>query len=168
MAGTEGSTATYEKQTIEVIHPVAPTPSTESRRLLISEDQLNDAAYLLSRDDYPAKHKPVMPLFKNQYVREFLAEFLGTFILIIFGNGAVAQFVLSSKNPSTGPVSNFFAINIAYGLAVAFGVYVAGGVSGGHLNPAVSLAMCLLRKLKWRKLPVYMAAQYLGAWTASG
>ncbi|GAU88236.1 AQP6 [Ramazzottius varieornatus] len=108
-----------------------------------------------------------MPLFKNQYVREFLAEFLGTFILIIFGNGAVAQFVLSSKNPSTGPVSNFFAINIAYGLAVAFGVYVAGGVSGGHLNPAVSLAMCLLRKLKWRKLPVYMAAQYLGAWTAS-
>ncbi|XP_055338696.1 aquaporin-7-like [Paramacrobiotus metropolitanus] len=105
-----------------------------------------------------------MQLFKNDYVREFLAEFLGTFILIVFGNGAVAEVVLSKP---TGGVNDFFSINIAYGLAVAFGVYVSGGVSGGHLNPAVSVAFACLRKLQWRRVPIYIAAQYIGAWFGS-
>lgn len=101
---------------------------------------------------------------KNLLAREGLAEFLGSFILIIFGNGAVAEVVLSKK---VGPVNDFFSINIAYGLAVAFGVYVAGGVSGGHLNPAVTLAMACLGRLKWRKVPIYFLAQYLGCFVAS-
>lgn len=100
----------------------------------------------------------------NPLLREGLAEFLGSFILIIFGNGAVAEVVLSTK---AGAVNNFFSINIAYGLAVAFGVYIAGGVSGGHLNPAVSLAMAFLGKLQWRKVGIYFLAQYLGCFVAS-
>ncbi|OQV21573.1 Aquaporin-10 [Hypsibius exemplaris] len=138
-------------------------------RLLISEGTLQDAARDIQQRDDKVKTKPVgnMPLFKNVYVREFLAEFLGTFILIIFGNGAVAEVVLSAKTNKGGSVNDFFSINIGYGLAVAFGVYVAGGVSGGHLNPAVSLAFAVLKKLKWRKLPVYMLAQYIGAWVGS-
>ncbi|OQV21572.1 Aquaporin-10 [Hypsibius exemplaris] len=104
--------------------------------------------------------------FPNALVREGLAEFLGSAILIIFGNGAVAEVVLSTKGKG-GPVNDFFSINIAYGLAVAFGVYIAGGVSGGHLNPAVSLAMACLGKIQWRKVPVYFLAQYLGCFVGS-
>nr|G5CTG7.1 RecName: Full=Aquaporin-10; Short=AQP-10 [Milnesium tardigradum]AEP14564.1 aquaporin 10 [Milnesium tardigradum] len=98
----------------------------------------------------------------SDLAREALAEFLGSFILIVFGNGVVAQVVLSR-----GAHGNFLSINIGYGLAVAFGVYIAGGISGGHLNPAVSLAFAALGKLPWRKLPVYMFAQYAGCICAS-
>ncbi|XP_055338694.1 aquaporin-10-like isoform X2 [Paramacrobiotus metropolitanus] len=99
---------------------------------------------------------------RNVFARDFLAEFLGSFILIVFGNGAVAQSVLSRKDGG-----DFFSINVAYGLAVGFGVYVAGGVSGGHLNPAVSLAFALKGALKWVKVPIYWLAQYLGCFVGS-
>ena len=56
-----------------------------------------------------------------------------------------------------------FAINWGYGLAVTMGVYVSAGISGGHLNPAVTLAMAISGKLKWKKVPIYMIAQYVGA-----
>ena len=70
--------------------------------------------------------------------REAAAEFFGTFILIAFGVGVVAQTVLSkSANGS------FLAINIGWGLAVMLGVYTAAGVSGAHLNPAVTVALAL-------------------------
>ncbi|MEW5974636.1 MAG: MIP family channel protein [Acidobacteriota bacterium] len=94
--------------------------------------------------------------------RELLAEFLGTFILIVFGNGVVAQVVLSS-----GQNGSYLSINLAWGLAVAMGVYVAGGVSGAHLNPAVSLALAVRRDLPWRKVVPYSLAQVAGAFVAA-
>ncbi|OQV13434.1 Aquaporin-9 [Hypsibius exemplaris] len=94
---------------------------------------------------------------ESTLAREALAEFLGSFILIMIGNGSIAEVVLSS-----GKANNFFSTNIGYGLAVMFGIYVAGGVSGGHINPAVSLAWCCLGRLQWRRLPTYVLAQYLG------
>ena len=69
-------------------------------------------------------------------VREMLAEFLGTFVLIVFGVGVVAQTVLS-KNGAGSPLG----MNIAWGLAVTMGCYVSAGVTGEHLNPAVKLAL---------------------------
>ena len=116
----------------------------------------------------------------------------------MIGNGAVAEVVLSA-----GVANNFFSINIAYGLAVAFGIYISAGISdklrtnlnflrrrkfphllvsrgekgerksvffrettlifsGGHLNPAISVAFCCLGRLQWRRLPAYLGAQYLG------
>uniref|UniRef100_A0A915HFH0 Aquaporin n=1 Tax=Romanomermis culicivorax TaxID=13658 RepID=A0A915HFH0_ROMCU len=75
----------------------------------------------------------------------------------LIGNGSVAQSVLSSSKHGT-----FLSINIGFALAVGLGVYISGGVSGGHVNPAITLAMCLLGKTRWRQLPVYFAAQYLG------
>ncbi|XP_076443939.1 aquaporin-10-like [Babylonia areolata] len=94
--------------------------------------------------------------------REFLAEFLGTFLLVTFGDGSVAQAVLGG--PTAGG-----AITIAwsFGVGITLGVMVSGNISGGHINPAVSLAMVFLRKLPLRKLPVYALAQYLGAFLAS-
>ena len=94
--------------------------------------------------------------------REAAAEFLGTFVLIAFGAGVVAQVVLSG-----GSHGGYLSINLAWGLAVTMAVYVAGGVSGAHLNPAVTLAAAVHRGFAWSKVPAYVAAQMAGAFTAS-
>ena len=94
--------------------------------------------------------------------REAAAEFLGTFILIVFGVGVVAQTVLSR-----GANGSFLAINLGWGLAVMIGVYAAGGVSGAHLNPAVTLALAVTRGFAWAKVAPYVAAQVAGAFVAS-
>jgi MIP family channel proteins len=95
-------------------------------------------------------------------VREMLAEMLGTFVLIVFGVGVVAQTVLS-RGTAGSPLS----INIAWGLAVAMGCYVAAGVTGAHLNPAVTIALAVHRKFPWDKVGPYLAAQFAGAIVAS-
>eukprot|EP00095_Tigriopus_kingsejongensis_P006797 snap_masked-scaffold1064_size65302-processed-gene-0.5 protein:Tk06797 transcript:snap_masked-scaffold1064_size65302-processed-gene-0.5-mRNA-1 annotation:"hypothetical protein DAPPUDRAFT_311096" len=98
----------------------------------------------------------------NEWVREFLAEFLGTFVLVLFGTAVVAQVVLSNEEKG-----DFFAINWGWGVAVTLGVLVSGGVSGGHINPAVTLGFAVIGNFPWKKVPLYMAAQYLGGFVAS-
>src|SRR5438552_13996327 len=93
--------------------------------------------------------------------REAAAEFLGTFVLIVFGTAVVAQVVLSGQSHG-----GYLSINIAWGLAVTMGVYVAGGVSGAHLNPAVTLAVAVHRGFPWSKVLPYCLAQTAGAFTA--
>src|SRR6266446_3132797 len=83
-------------------------------------------------------------------VRELLAEFFGTFVLIVFGVGVVAQVVLSRSAAGT-----FLSINIAWGLAVTMGCYVSAGVTGAHLNPAVTLALAARRRFAWSKVLPY-------------
>lgn len=95
--------------------------------------------------------------------REAAAEFLGTALLLTFGLGAVAQSVLSSQ--SHGEV---LSINLAWGLAVMLAVYVAAGVSGAHLNPAITLALAVHRGFAWRKVGPYLAAQFVGAFAGAG
>jgi MIP family channel proteins len=91
-----------------------------------------------------------------------LAEFLGTFILIVFGTAVVAQVVLSGQ--ANG---QYLSINLAWGLAVVMGVYVAGGVTGAHLNPAVTVALAVLRGFPWSKVPAYCGAQIAGAFAGA-
>jgi aquaporin-10 len=90
--------------------------------------------------------------------REAAAEFLGTLVLLVFGTGVVAEVVLSQQKNGI-PLS----IHLAWGLAVTLGIYVSAGVSGAHLNPAVTLALAALRDFPWRKVPAYVAAQTAGA-----
>ena len=97
----------------------------------------------------------------NALSRELLAEFFGTFILIVFGVGVVAQVVLSKGAAGT------LSINIAWGLAVTMGCYVAAGVTGAHLNPAVTLALAVHRRFPWNKVLPYSLAQLAGAFIAS-
>jgi len=94
--------------------------------------------------------------------RELLAEFLGTFVLIVFGVGVVAQVVLSR-----GAAGSYLSINLAWGLAVTMGCYVAAGVTGAHLNPAVTLALAVHRRFPWHKVGPYAAAQVVAAFAAS-
>lgn len=95
---------------------------------------------------------------QNQLVRECLAECLGTYILILFGCGSVAQVTTSEEQKG-----HYLSINFGFALGVTFGVYVARGVSGAHLNPAVSLSLCALGRHSWFKLPFYVFFQLLGA-----
>lgn len=101
-------------------------------------------------------------IIRNQVVREFLAEFLGTFVLILMGDAAFAQTVLEGRK-----VEDVFAVVWAWGVAVMLGVAISGGVSGGHINPAVTVAFATLGKFPWRKVGHYVLAQHLGAFVAS-
>lgn len=92
--------------------------------------------------------------------REFLAEILSTFILILIGDGSVAQWMLLNKGGGNEP---FLLVNCGYGCAVTFGVYIAGGVSGAHMNPAVSVALAAFGKMSWVKVPKYVLGQMIGA-----
>jgi MIP family channel proteins len=94
--------------------------------------------------------------------REVLAEFFGTFILIVFGVGVVAQVVLSRQTAGT-----YLSINLGWGLAVTMGCYVSAGVTGAHLNPAVTLALAVHRRFPWSKVLPYAIAQVAGAFVAS-
>ncbi len=94
--------------------------------------------------------------------REALAEFLGTFVLIVFGTAVVAQVVLSGNANGT-----YLSINIAWGLAVTMAIYVSAGVSGAHLNPAVTLALAVHRGFAWSKVVPYCLAQIAGAFTGA-
>ena len=94
--------------------------------------------------------------------REVLAEFLGTLVLILFGVAVVAQ-----VNLGGGSNGQYLSINIGWGLAVTMAVYVSGGVSGGHLNPAVTIAAAAFRGFPWSKVLPFIVAQTAGAFVAS-
>ncbi|MDW5597708.1 MIP/aquaporin family protein [Conexibacter stalactiti] len=98
-----------------------------------------------------------------------LGEFAGTFILIMFGVGSVAMAVAALPQSGRGEfdTASWLIIAFGWGFGVTFGVYVAGGVTGAHLNPAVTLALALRRGFAWAKVPFYVIAQLLGAFVAA-
>src|SRR5262249_27550960 len=102
------------------------------------------------------------PCMLRGIAREAVAEFLGTFTLLVFGIAVVAQVVLSRQS-----AGQYLSINIGWGLAVTMGAYVAGGVSGAHLNPAVTLALAFHRGFPWEKGVPYALAQLAGAVVAA-
>ena len=91
---------------------------------------------------------------------EMAAEFAGTFILILIGVGVVAQV-------AAGGIGDHDSIAWAWGFGVVLGVYVAGKTTGGHLNPAVTVANAVFAKFPWRKVAPYAFAQTLGAFVAA-
>nr|WP_246852241.1 MIP family channel protein [Patulibacter sp. SYSU D01012] len=103
---------------------------------------------------------------------EVASEFLGTFVLILLGNGVTAMSIAALNQSGRGAEAfaasgDWLLLAIGWGLAVMFGVYVAGGVSGAHLNPAVSILLAARRGFPWRKVPAYAAAQVAGAFVGA-
>ena len=102
---------------------------------------------------------------------ELSAEFFGTFVLIMFGDGCVAMAVaaLNSSGRAATPTTIFQAsgdwllITFGWAFAVMVGVYVAGGISGAHINPAVTLALAVRRRFPWGHVAPYWIAQVVGA-----
>lgn len=86
---------------------------------------------------------------------EFLAEIIGSIFIALFGFGAAASMVIG-KNAA--PIN----IHIAWGLAVTFGIYVSGKISGAHLNPAITLALAATGRFQWSKVWYYILAQMIG------
>lgn len=94
----------------------------------------------------------------------YLGEFIGTFLLIAFGNGVNANV---SLHKTYGHQSGWIVIALGWGLAVFIGVFVAGPISGAHINPAVTLGLAVANKFPWDQVPGYVAAQMLGAFAGA-
>jgi len=91
----------------------------------------------------------------------FIGEVFGTFILILLGDGVVANVGLAPR--LAAPAYNWNTITIGWAFAVIVAVYVSAGVSGAHLNPAVTIALAAKRGFAWGKVLPYIVAQMLGA-----
>lgn len=100
---------------------------------------------------------------KNSYLGELCAEFLGTMILILFGAGVVAQVVTAPD----GSLGDHDSIAWAWGIGVTMGVFVAARLSGGHINPAVTIALAAFKGFPWRKVLPYSLAQTAGAFVGA-
>ncbi|MCH8567016.1 MAG: aquaporin family protein [Balneolales bacterium] len=94
----------------------------------------------------------------------FVAEFIGTAILILLGNGVVANVVL---NQTKGNNSGWIVITFGWGMAVFTAVFVVGQFSGAHINPAVTVGLATAGLFDWAQVPAFVAAQVLGAFTGA-
>jgi len=92
---------------------------------------------------------------------DFMGEFIGTFLLVFFGCSSVAVTVLFSAHVG------LFQVAMIWGLAVTIAIYATRHLSCAHLNPAISIAMVFGKRMSLRKLPVYLAAQFFGAFVAA-
>ncbi len=92
-----------------------------------------------------------------KYTRELVGEALGTFVLVLFGCGSVAVSVLFNAH------QGLMQVALAWGIGVTLAIYLTRHLSCAHLNPAVSIAMAVSRRMAARKLPVYLLAQFAGA-----
>jgi len=90
-----------------------------------------------------------------------MAEFLGTALLIFFGTGCVAALKVA------GASFGLWEISIIWGIGVSMAIYLSAGISGAHLNPAVSIALCIFADFDKRKLPFYIIAQVAGAFCSA-
>jgi glycerol uptake facilitator len=106
---------------------------------------------------------------------EFLSEYLGTFVLIAFGDGVVAMAVAALNQSGRAQTDHtiflasgdWLLITWGWCVAVVLAIYVAGGVSGAHINPAVTIALAVRRGFPWAKVPHYILAQVSGAFTGA-
>ena len=114
----------------------------------------------------PETAMPTNP--KPTLMAELIAEFLGTFVLILLGDGVVAMVALFPARSAGETVHGGYTnITLGWGLAVTMGIYIAGKISGAHLNPAVTLAFAVFRGFSWRKVLPYSIAQTAGAFAAA-
>ncbi len=101
---------------------------------------------------------------KNRLLAEVVAEAFGTFVLIAFGTGVVAMVMLFGHGTPAEIVNGGYTnITIAWGIAVAMGVYLTARISGAHLNPAVTVSLAVFRGFPWGKVLPYCLAQTFGA-----
>src|ERR1700737_3546785 len=101
----------------------------------------------------------------ESWTKKYLAEVLGTFVLVFLGDSFVAFAVAGAGG--NGFKAGLLAAGFFWGFAVTLAIYSCGAVSGAHLNPAVTLALAWRRGFPWSKVPGYIAAQLVGAFTAA-
>jgi glycerol uptake facilitator len=97
-------------------------------------------------------------------MQTLLAEAIGTMLLVLLGDGVVANVVL---NRTKGQNSGWIVITVGWGVAVAMAVYAVGRISGGHLNPAVTIGLAAIGSFSWAQVPGYIVAQLSGAFVGA-
>ncbi|NWU09414.1 AQP10 protein, partial [Cephalopterus ornatus] len=100
---------------------------------------------------------------RNQLIRECLAELLATFVLITITLSGSAQKITSEETKGDAVTAY-----LAGALAVMVGIYIAGGISGAHMNPAFSFAMCLTEQFPWWKFPIFILVEALASFLSAG
>ena len=93
----------------------------------------------------------------------YIAEAVGTMVLLLLGNGVVANVLLAR---SKGQNSGWIVITVGWGVAVTIAVYSVGRISGAHLNPAVTIGLAAIGSFPWSDVTGYVAAQMVGAFLA--
>ncbi|KAI0075085.1 aquaporin [Panus rudis PR-1116 ss-1] len=105
----------------------------------------------------------------RELIKEPAAEFFGVMVLVIFGTGVNCQVGLSQNaNVVSGPKGDYLSVAFGWAVGAALGVWVSSGISGGHINPAVTISFALLRDFPWRKVPIFIIAQLLGGICGAG
>src|SRR2546423_589777 len=122
--------------------------------------------------EVPGRRPTQMETFRTGFLGDIGAEFLGTFVLIAFGDGVVAMAVAALNQSGRGTsifvaAGDWLLITWGWAMAVVFGVYVAGGITGAHINPAVTLAFAVRGDFPWKKVPWYWVAQVVGAFVGA-
>ena len=122
--------------------------------------------------EVPGRRPTQMETFRTGFLGDLGAEFLGTFVLIAFGDGVVAMAVAALNQSGRGTKvfdasGDWLLITFGWAMAVVFGVYVAGGITGAHINPAVTLAFAVRGDFPWRRVPGFWLAQMVGAFLAA-
>lgn len=97
-------------------------------------------------------------------MKPYLAEFVGTMLLVLLGDGVVANVLLGR---SKGENAGWMVIATGWGVAVALAVYASGRISGAHLNPAITLALATIGSFNWVDVPGYLIAQFAGAFAGA-
>ncbi|KJE98340.1 aquaporin 10 [Capsaspora owczarzaki ATCC 30864] len=120
-----------------------------------SDDDDDDDGNTNSPREYHRKRRVVAP-FQPSLTADLLAETLGTFVMVLFALGSVAHLVVGTSNP--------LAVHIGNGLGVCIGVMVS---HGGHLNASVTLALAVFKGFPWRKVPLFILAQFVGSFLAA-
>ena len=108
-----------------------------------------------------ARFFPPLPV-KPSLTQKAIAEVIGTFLLVFFGCGSVHTAVLY------GAQNGVWQVAVVWGIAIMLAAYTVGGVSGAHLNPAMTIALAVYRRFDWPSAPAYIAAQLFGAFLAAG
>jgi glycerol uptake facilitator protein len=127
----------------------------------------------VSQPPKPLSQRFSLPLrWRERTGGEYFAEFFGTFILICFGDGSVAMLwaLVGSGRSSAGALQSsgdWLLITWGWALAVVFAIYAVGGITGAHINPAVTLGAALRGTLPWRKVPGYWISQTVGAFVGA-
>ncbi|KAL6308352.1 aquaporin [Sparassis latifolia] len=148
--------------------PTSFSSKMQSTQHLEKSDSADGTASSVNDSAFFTKHR-----YKWLRIRELLrqpaAEFFGTMILIIFGTGVDCQVVLSSNTKvAASPKGDYLALATGWAVGTALGVWFSAGISGGHINPAVTIALATFRGFPWRKVPVYIFAQLMGALCGAG
>ncbi|KAG2155911.1 aquaporin-like protein [Suillus bovinus] len=105
----------------------------------------------------------------REHISAPAAEFMGAFILCLLGCGGNCQANLSAnKSVSGSPAGDAVTSNLSWAIGLSLGVWISANYSGGHVNPAVTIAFATVRGFPWKKVPIYILAQFLGALCGAG